>query len=48
MQAANEVKKPVIIHTRAAKDDTLNILKSEKVGELWWNTSLFYRRLRYG
>ena len=31
MQAANEVKKPVIIHTRAAKDDTLNILKSEKV-----------------
>lgn len=31
MQAANEVKKPVIIHTRAAKDDTLNILKAENV-----------------
>lgn len=31
MQAANKVKKPVIIHTRAAKEDTLDILKSENV-----------------
>lgn len=31
MQAANEVKKPVIIHTRAAKQDTLDILKAENV-----------------
>ncbi|AIT10024.1 DNAse [Candidatus Francisella endociliophora] len=31
MQAANEVNKPVIIHTRAAKQDTLDILKSENV-----------------
>ncbi|MBY7735264.1 TatD family hydrolase [Francisella philomiragia] len=31
MQAANEVNKPVIIHTRSAKQDTLDILKSENV-----------------
>ncbi|AJI74586.1 TatD family hydrolase [Francisella philomiragia] len=31
MQAANDVKKPVIIHTRSAKQDTLDILKSENV-----------------
>lgn len=31
IQAANEVKKSVIIHTRAAKQDTLDILKSENV-----------------
>jgi TatD DNase family protein len=31
MQAANHVNKPVIIHTRAAKQDTLDILKREKV-----------------
>lgn len=31
IQAANEVNKPVIIHTRSAKQDTLDILKSENV-----------------
>ncbi|RUS69400.1 hypothetical protein EGW08_022839, partial [Elysia chlorotica] len=31
MQAANVVKKPVVIHTRSAKQDTLDILKSENV-----------------
>ncbi len=31
MQAANDVKKPVIIHTRSAKQDTLDILKSENI-----------------
>ncbi|GMN89685.1 TatD family hydrolase [Francisella sciaenopsi] len=31
MQAANEVNKSVIIHTRSAKQDTLDILKSENV-----------------
>ncbi len=31
MHAANEVKKPVIIHTRNAQEDTLDILKSENV-----------------
>lgn len=31
MQAANELKKPVIIHTRDAQKDTLNILKEGNV-----------------
>ncbi|AEE26770.1 TatD family hydrolase [Francisella hispaniensis] len=31
IQAANEVNKPVIIHTRSAKQDTLDILKAENV-----------------
>jgi TatD DNase family protein len=31
MQAAVEVNKPVIIHTRAAKEDTLDILRAENV-----------------
>ncbi|ASG68387.1 deoxyribonuclease [Francisella halioticida] len=31
IQAAIEVAKPIIVHTRAAKQDTLDILKSEKV-----------------
>ncbi|QIW10634.1 TatD family hydrolase [Francisella sp. LA112445] len=31
IQAAIEVAKPIIVHTRAAKQDTLDILKSENV-----------------
>ncbi|MFC4892560.1 TatD family hydrolase [Pseudofrancisella aestuarii] len=31
IQAGIETKKPVIVHTRAAKEDTLNILKSENI-----------------
>ncbi len=31
MRAANELKKPVIIHTRDARQDTLDILKKENV-----------------
>ncbi|AJC48659.1 TatD family hydrolase [Allofrancisella guangzhouensis] len=31
IQAAIEVSKPIIVHTRAAKQDTLDILKSENV-----------------
>ncbi|MDE4945031.1 TatD family hydrolase, partial [Francisella tularensis] len=29
--AANQVNKPVVVHIRAAKQDTLEILKSENV-----------------
>lgn len=31
IQAANQVNKPVVVHIRAAKQDTLDILKSENV-----------------
>ncbi|QIV94192.1 TatD family hydrolase [Allofrancisella frigidaquae] len=31
IQAAIEVSKPIIVHTRAAKQDTLDILKSENI-----------------
>ncbi len=34
VEAAREAGKPLIIHTRAAKDDTLRILDEEKAGEV--------------
>ncbi|MEY3785907.1 MAG: hypothetical protein RLZ75_112 [Pseudomonadota bacterium] len=34
IQAAKKLKKPLIIHTREAKEDTLRILKEENAGEV--------------
>ena len=34
IEAAKRCGKPLIIHTRAAKDDTLRIIKEEKAGEI--------------
>lgn len=34
IQAAKETKKPLIIHARAAKEDTLSIMQAEKAGQV--------------
>ncbi len=34
IRAAREVNKPLIVHTRAAKQDTLKILREERAGEV--------------
>ncbi|MFQ5642380.1 MAG: TatD family hydrolase [Thiogranum sp.] len=34
IRAAREARKPLIVHTRAARDDTLTILREERAGEV--------------
>lgn len=48
IRAAKEVKKPLIIHTRQARMDTMTILLEEKARDVGGGTSLFYRRFRNG
>ena len=43
VEVAVEVNKPLIIHTRNAREDTLAILKNGSA-EKWWCHTLFYRR----
>ncbi|SUG61462.1 putative metallodependent hydrolase [Salmonella enterica subsp. arizonae] len=48
IQIGRELKKPVIVHTRDARADTLAILREEKGDGLRRRTTLFYRRQRNG
>ncbi len=41
---AVELNKPLIIHTRQAREDTLAILRNGGGRQMWWRDSLFYRR----
>ncbi|VDZ58229.1 putative metallodependent hydrolase [Citrobacter freundii] len=46
IQIGRELQKPVIVHTRDARADTLSILREEKSDGLWRRTTLFYRGQR--
>ncbi len=48
IQIGRELNKPVIVHTRDARADTLAILREEKSDGLRWRTTLFYRGQRNG
>ncbi len=48
IRIGRELNKPVIVHTRDARADTLAILREEKGDGLRWRTTLFHRRQRNG
>ena len=47
IRIANEVDKPVIIHTRSAPEDTIAMLREHQAEKVRWINSLFYGNLGF-